>query len=694
MREKEAVEAKLEMHGITLRALIIMLLFITLGTFYSMINFHYSAFFKRQATFPWIIFIFIGILLASRNPKWGFTPAEMAYIMGAGCLVYSWMYLMGGYAEISFPHFTINGVASFIPQAIQNPTLGSIYLHMTPWYLFPMDDRTSLALILINGIAPGQSFPLWSFLIPSLTWTIFFTLTGGITLFFIFAIFGKPWVEKERLVFPIAVAAVEVLDQMKVDPSTGKLALTNLKLSRAKLLWIGFIIGIAIGIIPAMSTVIPALAGMVYGYGEVTLRIEPLANIPGANAITVFNYPFMFLLMVLLSPGVLWTIVIFWVGFGIIYHTLAVQLGWTPYKPGLEYAFNWSADWIGRKPPFPYTWMALSGGTVGAGILLFWSQRERIKELILMALNKRSDEIDYGLSMKRLTYFGLACIVLLLIFLIATGVDPLVSIAFLIMFSLGFIVSSRAWSELWEHQADIIDASHYIYYPIGVATGAWKAVPDGQSYSLFMLNNWAYGSNVSSWLTRCGGGLSGGSMASYYKVAREARLNLKHVMILLMVMQGFLVIFSYMLNIWFWAYGGGMIRTKAYGGAPTGKGTAAGDLVWSASAPTVEAGWQWYIIGIIFVFVLYFLRAKFPLFPINPYLINPILGCLPYYWSDAIVALLIRYIAVKTIGVRKFMEYYTPVAVGVILGAAFVALPSTLYETIAVTFPAFQRYRA
>jgi len=697
MEEKETVKERVKPISVLTPKVIILLLIWTIGgVWFFLIDRSYATIWNEGGQIP----PFIIILLAALPAVWGgrklgLNAAEIATLFSASVFLYGHRHILNGIPMDNGVTWA-GWIANTLPAAIRDPNLGPVVSKLAPWYMFPVENREELANILYRGLTPGESFPIGAFVIPALHWTVFTVLVTLVCSFLVFAVIGRSWVEVERLAFPHAVAASYALSLLETSQEAPrkKIALFDWGLRRTRIFWWGFIIGILIGTIPILSEFVPGLAAIYLGsWGFAVFRVEPLAAlIPGAYSLGVPQYPEMFLLFMLLSNETIWSVLILWVVFGIIYQAVVVATGAAPYTPGDEFAWNWSLSSFGNKFPFPYTWIAMSGMSIGAGLCLLWNSRGRIRELYEILVNKRKDEIDQGLSMKRTTQMGLISMLLLIIFLSAGGVPVHIAIVVLVFYILYYLMMSRVWAEFWIHQADWAGVINYVTFPLGVSTGMWPS--SGGNFANFATQMYTLGSGWSSWTVRCGAGMMSPGLINYYAIARRTNANLKHILYAVIMVSAIGFFTAYLANLWLWAHGGGTSRMFALSGAGSliGKGVVEGDVVWHPAAPSPEWGYIWFGVGALITIATYILRMRFPLIPFNPYLYNPILGCLPWYWPNALIAIILKTILVRLLGLRRFVEVFTPFAAGCIIGSGILAFPKYIHHLVTVSWPTLMSY--
>lgn len=103
-----------------------------------------------------------------------------------------------------------------------------------------------------------------------------------------------------------------------------------------------------------------------------------------------------------------------------------------------------------------------------------------------------------------------------------------------------------------------------------------------------------------------------------------------------------------------------------------------------------ELGVLWGL-GIALALVIYVLKFKAPFlwFPNVPALYVAI--TIPtYMWMTSLIALIIKYLTIRTIGIKKYEEYAVPIVAGWILGYGAMWLPPALINLFGVAIPKMQ----
>lgn len=685
--------------GLTLRSAVIGLLLLVLAVPISVMTWLYTSKGGTINAFwlPFLYIILLNELIGRVNPKLRLSGQELVVIFPALLLVNSIKYmpkgaLSGGEAVIGFVEKTL--IAAIAGQVV-SPELASYWRSMVPSFMAPKSD---LALRIINeGLRPGEALPWGEFAVPIIYWSIYTTLTYFLCIWLAFGVYGRRWVEVERLPFPLSQPMIFAVNSaMDIDASTNKSRWFNLGIAHYKIFWVAFFIGAIASAIPILGEIIPPLA--VYGafaWGEQPILLEWLPSVaPGAMAKGVLQVD-QIGLWLLLPTNMLVTCVVAYVIFGVLYQAIGVQMGIIPYNPGMEFLWNWEdipANWY----PFPYRAVGVTGMMVGLGIISLFYLRDRFAELF--GALRGADRSEYGLSLRGLALLGIVIMVAIILFFTASGVPFIISIIMLAMAIIYYTALARVTSTLWWHVDDLVGTGGYSYiYAPGAALGywPWTTPPEGNNYAAFATGMLATPFN-DCWTLRVNG-LSPGGASGLYKIAYETRTNLRDVLVMAMVFAGLGTVMTYVWEIWFLAHGGGFSRTNSWGSWvhwwKTGY-SITGDwnyMPFGATSPNEV--WPFAITGIVLVFLVWWLRTKFAWFFIDPTALTMSMAVgLEWTWLSGLVALVIKLVLVRVMGVRRFEQYVMPIATGIALGFGAPILLAGIIEFSNVIVPRFMAY--
>ncbi|MEM2261920.1 MAG: DUF6784 domain-containing protein [Nitrososphaerota archaeon] len=636
---------------------------------------------------PFFYYALLNTLLMKINPKIKLSAAEMA-------MLYVVLLFAGALGPCSWGDVFQQYIEKTIVAAgmlLADPGISNNIKALVPSYMFPRND---LAIsVFYNGLQPGQVFPMAEFIAPIIYWSIYTLLIFCLLFFLSFGLWGKRWVEVENLLFPYALPVTYVIkSSLDIEEGTSKSRWFSLKITEYKVFWIAFLVGLLNSILPIIAQFLPIYMAGMQEYGAAPIEFPAMAAaFPGTMARGTFQVD-QIAIWLLLPTNSLATIIIVWLIFGVIYPAIAVQAGWIPYQPGVEFRWSWD-DTPGNWYPFPFEIMWI-GILMGFGIVTLWSLRDRFKEMLSTLTGK--DKIENGLSLRAVTIMGIVVTIAILAFFIASGVPPIIAVIQLI---LGYIVITflaKLTSMYFFHVGDFMGwgGASWIFAP-GASLGYYPTIasPETATYAAFVTSSMALPFN-GCWTLRCIG-ISPGGTAALYKVARETNANLKDILIGGLIVCLICVPVGYFSYIWILTHGGGVANTSSWGSWVHYWKYSYGTLDFSTGITgetNMFAVFQWHILGIILFFIIYALRMKFAWFFIDPAAFAFAGPYMDYSWLCALTALIIRVILIRVVGSTRFTKYVTAIASGVIWGYAAPLLIAWLVEFTTVCIPSFMSY--
>jgi len=240
------------------------------------------------------------------------------------------------------------------------------------------------------------------------------------------------------------------------------------------------------------------------------------------------------------------------------------------------------------------------------------------------------------------------------------------------------------------------DVDYVIIWPVGAAIGAWAAVPSQMSQALYIQNMalLVHG----SWAAYRQHPFNMGWVAHTYKWARDTGTDLKDVMLTLFTIAivGFPAAWVFM--IWF-MYHCGYVKLN-YGwnnwvvDVALNQGVRGLTHFGSLLPPNFQF-WQHGVMavaGVVLVFLLYFLRARFVWFMVNPTALAMVLWLPELVWLASLVSLVAKYIGIRLVGARRFEEYVAYVAAGLLWGMGVPYIIAGVYELYLDVIPKFQAF--
>ncbi len=588
------------------------------------------------------------------------SPFDWALVGGAG--IGAWL---GALASPSSP--------SWIPA-----------LQTLPSFVIP--HTVSTAAIFWNGLKPGQTIP-WGVMIgPIIFWSLFLIFMAFINLSLSFTMTGPEWTETERLVYPLMVPPIYLINTATTRDQNGRSSLLTLRTSNMKLFWIMAVVGLLVGGVPVILSLFPAYAYLgAYEWGEIPLTWGSyIAGImPGAYISPVFII-LQAILMILLPYEVMITSLITWLAIPMFYDTLAVKMGWVTYVAGSE---NYGAWLYGEEPPFPYQiWSAL-GLTLGLGLYFAWRMRGRISKVLKTLTGPTYYEGDF--SVKTGAWVLVGSTLLFFVLMLAMGVNWLIGIVWLILYFLYAIYNTRVYAEIWWHPAIMANTFWQLYWPIGAGLGIWGNVPAQNNASLMAIDTVNTSAGI-WWGVRSMSLLSPAYSMGLFKVAHDVKASIRDVFGLTMILTVIMIPVSAIFLVYWYAHVG-MVNTYL-GGALWNPGTVLGDGITGFSnswytGDSFAAVWGWTIGGIFLIFFLMWLRGLFPWFMFNPTAFVVTLWLPEYMWLASLVALVAKYGLSKSLGPRRTEEYVVPAATGFAVGYGALLLVAALIVLSTYVWP-------
>jgi len=603
---------------------------------------------------PLIFFMFIDFVLGKISPKLKLTTPEWVVLFTtAGLITFS------TYIEQTAPYIFM------LPILAQGPFM-ALYFKMHPSFA-----RYGLGDLIPNIMAPADPSAIDAFTYGGpLNWGAWlpfclFWSFQWLTLVFIYAFWGyimrKPLVEVERLPFPHVVAATELI-RLYTTETGGKPMLFNFKEIKGRLFWIGFLIA-SIFLFPKfILSILPIGWGAVpYSY-SFDLADYVRSFLPGSYTRGTLDLAMMSW-MIFTNLDVLISAVIFFVLFSIIYPAIGVTMGFLPYKVGYE-----GSQWYYGVSYGPFQWVEWMWYLpFGIGLWFLINNWEHVKRILLSIRETKPPE-EEGVSYKLVAYGAILSFLAFWALWIIVGAPAIASflmVIFLIIVLMGYTVAAA--------EGGLVPWNNYfrmgIHWDFGAITGGWSwAKPDPRSltYSIMYMASLNDGHRMSGFVIH--------NSLHFYKTAYELKTRAKDVLYTILIVG---IIVSFLVHFYgVWLY-------TSFGGwsGPLGTDTI-GYAAWYAWVPLADAktggyteaafdayGWELFISGILVTLGMYWLRAKFTWFILNPIGFFGAYGY--YFWANALVVAIFKYIVLKVGGADVYSKYVVPGAVGFTIAVGF-----------------------
>ncbi|MGQ9478671.1 MAG: DUF6785 family protein [Thermoproteota archaeon] len=680
--------------GLTIKSLAISLPLVLIFAYLSVVLGLYTDKTGTFGTFiiPMIYFVVVAELLGRFSPKMRLTPQEYLFIFtvisSLGLHSYLTMHASAHHNPINMP---IYGDLSNYVGLMQNEDIRKAMEKAVPAIVIaPEPVRGEIGSMLLNGRVPGQEIP-WGYLAPAIVyWGMVYLFYSFISMFVAFTV-GKPWIEEERLVFPLALPSLYLFKESEVDPTTNKARLFNLKMPATKVFWGTFLIGALGGILPVVAELWPEFPAAAW-WGETKVDIPFLAQAwPGVYASFIFFIPQIAVGLVMPNDALI-TLIIGWVILGVLWQGISVSAGWTAYTPGMEFLWPWDSAAGTTVMPFPYRWVGACGVAFAIGVWCLYMQRKRFID-VFSSLWKGGEE--RGLSLRILPILLLVGAIGWYILMLITGGDPLVALLVPLWAFVFNIYYARIFAEVFWHVGTGWGqgiGTYEPFYQLGVALRGWPTVVEWSNPN--MNPGWytvlEHVHNVGNWNVSFSP-LSSASMVTIYKSAYELKMRLKDLLIAMII--GIVVLLFVFVPIdvnfmfstkggisqlgdiytwWIWDVANSYVMQRS---APTGL------------TPEYALGVIWGF-GFVLAIALYILRTKVSFFWFISVPALSIAMTVPtYMWMTSLIALIIKYVAIRTVGIKRYEEYVMPVVAGLILGFGAMWLPAALLNLGGVAIP-------
>jgi len=685
--------------GLTAKSLAVS---IPLAIFFAYMSVVVGLYTDKTSTFgtfilPMVYLVVIFELLGRANPKMRLTPQELVFVFSVisflGMHSYLTMHAAAHNNPLSMP---VYGALSDY-EAFSIDALRDYWSRAVPAVIIaPEPIRFEIATMLMNGKAPGQAVP-WGYIMNAIIyWGLVYMFYAFISIFVTF-VFGKVWVEEERLIFPLAVPALYLFREAgEVDPTTNKSRLFNFKVPTSKIFWGMFVIGMISGIQPLIAELWPEFPASAW-WGEQNVNLPFLAALwPGIYASAIFFIPQIAVGLVMPNDALI-TLILGWIIFGVLYQGIGVSMGIVAYQAGMEYVWPWEA-YPGVWMPFPYRYVASTGVGLGIAIWCLYTQRKRFAS-VFSSLWKGGEE--RGLSMRTIPLLLLIGAFGWYALMLIEGADPLIALLVPLWALVFHVTYARVYAEVFWHVGTGWGAGPAAWDPtyiVGSALRGWPA-PTAVTWDTPMTDPaWftiaRHMANAGHWNVSFGP-LSGGFQVTLYKLAYELRMRMRDFLIALIIgMVVLLFVFVPLDTYFIFNTQGGVnqLGDRVFTWWPW---VAAGYYHrgrWAGPAElTVEYSLEiCYALGILLALVLYILKLKVPLFWFISVPALYISMTIPtYMWLTSLIALIIKFVVIRTIGIKRYEEYAMPIVAGWILGFGAMWLPAALLN-LGVVFPKMQ----
>lgn len=574
--------------------------------------------------------VFILVLVAAMLKC--LTPQEIVVITSTCWIVADAPLVLGYFIE---PILT----ASYLPTT--NPDAAKLLRFYPP--LWTPGDASLVSPAWTGGAAVpiGKLFPYLAF------WIIMLIL-WGLILVFQAALIRLQLVKKERLAFPLAIPVNEMLLQLEKGTVTQYVKKPSFLIAMA----VGGIVGGlgAANYIWKFTTVYMAFGQFYQQWLHDLLKAISRETILYAWWMLIPPDIARFYLAPL---DILVSISIWLLILQILLPIVLVNTG--VITPGTD------PSWTG---PFPWSWFCYFWIPVALGLWTVVFGYKTYAETI----KKKEEGADLPNQFVWMGFAGIWLIWIILWVVFGASILPLL-IGFItwFLYTTG-MVAVCGLTGLWVGGADV--------YP-----ALWLAWKSGTAIGLFPASG-AAANTQSAWATTAGvvmtstmmGQLQQGSCSAWaftttYAMSEPAKIKERdifnsHVLAILITAVIGMPIGLYII------YGTGASRMKVWGVSMAQTINLQIPYVVKDAAPPAEFNWQMFLLSVVLVGILFFLRSRFAWFFFVPYA--------TYFWFgmwllNAGIALILKVITLKVFGVKAYEEVGVPAAVGFLVGVTLLA---------------------
>jgi hypothetical protein len=655
--------------GLTPRAMMAVLVLTVLFTFINAHGYQVTgaSLFYNRWPYEWqngvpivsmgLVFLLV-FILEILGVKAKFTSAELAAVALAGLI-------------LSSPIPTTNFSYILLTQAgMSAPGNEWAYQYVlpSPWHV-----PKEAADILRAGSAP---VPWHLIATPLFTWTVTWLLWAFMA-FFLACIFRRRILEIERMPFPYAQPVIQLIEYSQPEPGSPKARFMSKTFIGYKRFWLGVVLGF-LAYIFFLPTYwwpwFPAPWTKEYGwrtmwmlnlYGNTPIKTV----LPTAHSCLWID-PMVIAVAMFIPTDILFTAGWGWFFLSWILSEITWRLGLTPTPPPGGFEDQYSAGWY-IVENFRLYWLFECGGLIAIGLFTLafaWKYiLETLKAVGKPLLGEEREPLSY-----RLSWIGFFVVfIVFLAWLSYIGIPAGVAFLILLYMFFFFMTQARLKAESgFIHYWHGWPANEYAL-GYGRALGLWPPITPQNQTAAYMsagFNSWTFGYISSATLS--------GVYLEGFRIAEASNLKLKDAAFVLALSTILTIVFSGIFTVWS-AYTLGLSRLQVRPPWAIGHGVWPADYVkagvtridyWDTPFPEGLTGFHYTIIGIIIYGIVFFLRMRFPWFPINP------IGLIMFSGNNIKVATTfwvswwIKWIILK-VGGTSLLERLTPVFVGIVVGA-------------------------
>ncbi len=540
--------------------------------------------------------VYIMMIVSSAIPSWGFVMNLIPFL--------------GGLFYYATP---------------ENDWANLIHPHLSTWMI--IQDQQAIWK-LFEGAERHESVPWSIWHKPMLLWGLFVMNIYFVTLC-ILVILRKPWMEHERLIFPLSILPLEL--------SAKKDGKWLPPLLRNYLTWIGFSIPLLINSVNGLHAYfnfVPAININSYISiirNSMTLQLEPHFEVIGLSYLLSLDVSLSVWFFALLANV----------------HT------------GIERGMGWS---IGPSQPYSMPASA-SVAHLAQGAMFFlvfsslWSARRHLKDVILKAIGYRTEIDDSNEMMSyRTALIGIVLGSMLAVFWLAqTGLNFVSALFYFSLCIITFIGLARVIS-----QAGLAYGVSPVAPPVFTVNALGSSSLGSEGLTALGLN-FPWSADLRTFVMA--------SAATGLKIAEVARLELRRLFwAILAAIVVTLVAAFWAVTSLAYKYGGINLGGWGFGGLTQLTGNW---IAHNIGSPEQLHGWHLLYTGFggFFMALLTYVKARFVGFPVHP--VGLALGLtypISRIWFSVFIAWLLKAVILKYGGARAY-QILRPFFLGLVLGA-------------------------
>ena len=334
-------------------------------------------------------------------------------------LIFSMMLVAAGVPSFGMTGLLIPYLAGPSYFATPENRYGALFLHFIPPWAAPKSPNAIRWLY--EGLPHGAAIPWGDWVVPLAAWTAL-ALAVYFAFFCMSAIIRRPWVDHEKLVFPLVQLPIEIAQQRAED---------GVPLLRNRIMWAFFAVPFAIHTMNGLHSYIPPVPYLNVHF----LSLDPYMPMRPWNAMSpvFFRLPFSIVGLAFLLPTELsFSLWFFYVFF------LAQQVI-------INGVLGYRTESVQAYPVREFVAHQMIGGIIVFGIYLLWTMRGHLRQVWRSAFSRAGDAEDASEPLSYRT--ALIGLILALLFIAGwgafAGAGFLATLGLFVLFFLVHLVAVR-----------------------------------------------------------------------------------------------------------------------------------------------------------------------------------------------------------------------------------------------------------